>query len=311
MNGTPASSSWTFQAGGERARDLGIDGYYVRNGPARTAEGSVDLEEQEVSHRSGGTSAADQIGVDFLQLVRYGLRSPGDPRVKATITAVDALLKTDTPSGPVWHRYTDDRYGEHDDGSPFDDSGRGRGWPLLVGERGHYALVAGEDPLPYLQAMIRMSGKGGLLPEQVWDADPIEEKRLYPGKPSGSAMPLIWAHAEFIKLAISRHRGAPVDRPPRAYDRYQGRIPQRRWVAWSFRLKRRTMPEGLPLRLLLNAPASVRWGCNGWQNIKDAATEDSGLSVHWLDLPVASLGEGETVQFTFRWYQRGVGGARL
>ena len=54
----------------------------------------------------------------------------------------DALLKVDTPSGPCWHRYNDDGYGEHDDGSAFDGTGRGRPWPLLTGERGHYELCA-------------------------------------------------------------------------------------------------------------------------------------------------------------------------
>ena len=63
-----------------------------------------------------------------------------------TLKIVDELLRTDTPNGPVWHRYNGDGYGEHDDGSAFDGTGRGRGWPLLTGERGHYALLAGEDP---------------------------------------------------------------------------------------------------------------------------------------------------------------------
>jgi glucoamylase len=240
---------WTFQSGGTLAEQLGIPGYYVRLAPAEVAEGEHGLAAQPNEHRLGGAqSASEQLGIDFLQLVRYGLRRPDEPRVKATIKAVDALLKRETPSGPVWHRYTKDAYGEHADGSAFDGSGQGRGWPLLTGERGHYGLVAGEDPLPYLRAMVLMSGKGGLLPEQVWDNDPIPEHKLYPGKPTGSAMPLVWAHAEFIKLALSKSRREPVDRPPRVRDRYHGNIPRRRWVAWSFRLKRRSIPRGFPLR---------------------------------------------------------------
>jgi hypothetical protein len=269
-------------------------------------QGEESLAAQPNEHRLGGAqSASEQLGIDFLQLVRYGLRRPDEPRVKATIKAVDALLKTETPSGPVWHRYTKDAYGEHADGSAFDGSGQGRGWPLLTGERGHYGLVAGEDPLPYLRAMVLMSGKGGLLPEQVWDNDPIPEHKLYPGKPTGSAMPLVWAHAEFIKLALSKSRRGPVDRPPRVRDRYHGNIPRRRWVAWSFRLKRRSIPRGFPLRLLLNAPATVHWGRSGWQDIKETETRDSGLSVHWAELPITDLREGETVNFTFRWLASG------
>ena len=83
----------------------------------------------------------------------------------------------DTPSGPCWHRYNEDGYGEHDDGSAYDGTGRGRAWPLLTGERGHYELCAGRDPLPYLEAMARMASPGGMLPEQVWDAAPIAGAR--------------------------------------------------------------------------------------------------------------------------------------
>lgn len=297
---------WTFRTGGPFAEKLGIPGYYVRIAPPGIAESAPGLQSQTAEHRSGeATPAAEQVGVDFLQLVRYGLRSADDPPVKATIAAVDALLRVDTPSGPVWHRYTGDAYGEHADGSAFDGSGHGRGWPLLTGERGHYAVAAGEDPVPYLRAMISMSGKGGLIPEQVWDADPIPEKELYPGKPTGSAMPLLWAHSEFIKLAVSRARGEPVDRPPRVRDHYHGKVPQRCWVAWSFRLKRRSMPPGFSLRLLLDAAAMVRWGRNGWQDIRETETRDSGLSVYWAELPVDKMQEGETVTFTFRWQSNG------
>src|SRR5205807_899128 len=82
-------------------------------------------------------------GEDVLALVRFGLRAPDDPRIVSTVKAIDALLKVDLPQGPCWHRYNDDGYGEHDDGSPFDGTGRGRAWPLLTGERAHYELAAG------------------------------------------------------------------------------------------------------------------------------------------------------------------------
>ena len=80
--------------------------------------------------------------------------------IRDSIAVVDALLKADTPNGPVWHRYNGDGYGEHDDGVAFDGSGRGRAWPLLTGERGHYELVAGRDPRLYLKTMAAMTGPG-------------------------------------------------------------------------------------------------------------------------------------------------------
>ena len=122
-----------------------------------------------------------------------------------------------------------------------------------------------------------MAGKGGLLPEQVWDSAAIPERGLYPGQPSGSAMPLVWAHAEFIKLALSLAAGAPVDRPVRTWARYGGVRPQLDYVLWQPRQRVQHLIVGQELRLLLSEPALVHWGKNGWQNPMDVATEDWGL----------------------------------
>jgi glucoamylase len=57
------------------------------------------------------------------------------------------------------------------------------------------------------------------------------------------------------------------------------------------------------LCIALTAPARVHWAINGWQQIRDAETRDTGLGVHVADMPVSRLAAGETVQFTFRWRQ--------
>ena len=116
--------------------------------------------------------------------------------------------------------------------APFDGTGIGRGWPLLTGERGHYEIEAGNDPLPYLEAMAAMASPGGMIPEQVWDAEPIPERRLFPGRASGSAMPLAWAHAEFVKLLVSRQINRPFDRPRAMWQRYRGRRPVAAHAFW-------------------------------------------------------------------------------
>ncbi|HDP90185.1 MAG TPA: glucan 1,4-alpha-glucosidase [Thioalkalivibrio sp.] len=154
----------------------------------------------------------------FLELVRLGLRAPDDPHVLKTLPVWDALCRRDTPCGPAWFRYNGDGYGEHEDGAPFDGTGRGRLWPLLTGERGHYELAAGRDPLPFIRALECFANDGGMLPEQVWEAEPIPARGLTPGRGTGSATPLAWAHAEYIRLLRSRKDRKVFDRPDRDAD---------------------------------------------------------------------------------------------
>jgi glucoamylase len=296
--------SWAFVAGTPLASQFGVGGYYIRTVP-------VDA----FSHRQAVAEwvpiknlAADpdlpacaQVATDFLQLVRYGLRAADDSHVRDSLKVVDGLLKVETPSGPVWRRYNDDGYGEHDDGSAFDGEGRGRGWPLLTGERGHYALSSGEDVAPYLKAMMAMSSSLGLIPEQVWDADAIPKYALEPGRPSGSAMPLVWAHSEFVKLCYGRALGRPVDRPAATWARYRGARPQLDYAIWGPNVRLRRLTQGHDLIVALKAPATVHWGVNNWRDVSDVETSDTGLGVHVVHLPVAALTAGESVQFTFFW----------
>ena len=58
------------------------------------------------------------------------------------------------------------------------------------------------------------TSRGALIPEQVWDSPDIPARELFRGKPSGSAMPLVWAHAEHIKLLRSLADGQVYDMPP-------------------------------------------------------------------------------------------------
>lgn len=148
----------------------------------------------------------------FLELVRRGLRDPHDSRIQKTLLVYDAVCQKDTRCGSVWLRYNGDGYGESDDGTPFDGMGRGRPWPLLSGERGHYELALGMDPISFIKTIECSAGSTGLIPEQVWDGKDIPEKGLSNGKGTGSATPLAWAHSEYLRLLRSRQDGAVFDR---------------------------------------------------------------------------------------------------
>ncbi len=300
---------WTYAAGTRLAREHGVDGHYVRIASPDVLAGAPLSTPVPVRNRPPEASmvpADEMVGTDFLALVRFGLRRADDPRILSTLVVADALLRMETPSGPVWHRYNGDGYGEHPDGSAFDGTGVGRGWPLLVGERGHYELAAGRDARPYLEAMRRMGSGGGMLPEQVWDAAPIAERGLGPGRPSGSAMPLAWAHAEYVKLLRSIVLGHAIDRPAAAWHRYHGQAPTATRATWRFTAPRPSMVVGRTLRLEFLAPARVRYTLDSWQGWTDIDARDTGTGVWLVDVPGSDqLRLGDTVEFTVWWPEAG------
>ena len=294
---------WTAVTGTQLAAGQGLPGYYVRVAPKDAVRDRGALQRVLPIKNQAldpGLPASAQIGVDFLQLVRFGLRRPDDPLIAATVRLADMLLKVETPTGPSWHRYNDDGYGEHDDGSAFDGAGRGRAWPLLTGERGHYELAAGRDPLPLLLAMVRMASPGGMLPEQIWDAAPVPSRGLEPGRPTGSAMPLAWTHAEYIKLVVSRALGRPLDRPQRVWQRYAGRRPRVTRVVWCAHAPASELPEGAILTVAVTAPATFRWGFDGWTDICERRTTATTLGLHAVEIDTARLKAGRSIDLTYR-----------
>ncbi len=288
---------WTAVRGTDFARRHGVSGYYLRVMPSSAlSDDSVLARALPIKNRriDPGLRATEQIGVDFLQLVRYGLREANDPLVRDTLVLVDELLRVELPQGPCWYRYTGDGYGEHADGRAYDGSGRGRPWPLLCGERGHYEVARGGKALPLLAAMAAMSSESGMLPEQVWDAAPIAERRLLTGQATGSAMPLAWAHAEYIKLACSILEGRPVDRPEPLWARYRGRRPHAHLWYWSPQAPIRAMPAGRRLGFCLPGPATVSWRVDGGDE-QSLSTRELGIGVHVLRLPVSV--KGRAIEF--------------
>jgi glucoamylase len=243
------------------------------------------------------------VSLDALAFVRFGLRPPDDPRILSTIKVIDATLKVETPRGPVWRRYQGDGYGEHADGGPYDGTGIGRGWPLLTGERGHCELAAGRfDVAEHLaQAMETIAGDAGLLPEQVWDSEDIPERELYLGHPSGAAMPLVWAHAEYLKLCRSLLDNRIFDQPLQTVERYLVQQTTSDRIAWRFNNKVRAMPAGRTLRVETLAPAVVHWSVDDWRTVHDSPTHDMTLGVHVSDLDTRDLGRGDRIHFTFYW----------
>ena len=280
-----------------------MEGYYVRIAPPPSQSGDRSLKRiLPIKNRARDPClpAEEQVSTDFLHLVRWGLRDAHDPLVVDSVKVVDSQLGTQTPTGPAWHRYTGDGYGEQADGSAFNGAGQGRAWPLLTGERGHYEILAGRDPLPYLVAMSAMTGPGGLIPEQVWDAAPLPERHLWPGRPTGSAMPLAWAHAEFVKLATSRELGRPCDRPEAVWQRYGGIRPAVRRVIWTPRFPVTELSAGIGCASAYRSPRRCITGSMDGR-MAGIANLDKRTRRPVADLPVAQLDPGDRIEFTFFW----------
>ena len=301
---------WMYASGANRSRQFDVDGYYVRVAPLSSDDGTSRFQTAvPVKNVAAGFTslAGDLISCDALALVRFGLRRADDPRIRNTLQLIDSLLKVETPSGPAWRRYNGDGYGEHADGSPFDGTGIGRAWPLLTGERAHFELLAGraEEAARLLGGLESLASDIGLIPEQTWDAADIPEKELYFGRAAGSAMPLVWAHAEYVKLRRSLHDGRVFDLPPQTVRRYlvdQVASPR---MAWRFNHKIRALPEGMQLRIETLSPAVVHWTDNRWATATDVTAHDTGLGIHTTDLPTAALTAGSTVMFTIYWPDAG------
>lgn len=297
---------WTYVEDSRIARRVGVPGYYLRIAPPDD-RGEPAKHDDHLQFWYQGPRVKKQyppaaiVSPDALAYVRFGLRSADDPRMVATAKVVDAITRVETPYGPAWHRYNHDGYGEKSDGSPFNGKhGHGRAWPLLAGERAHFELAAGrrEEAARLERAMEQFADASGFIPEQVWDSHDMPEHDLYFGRPSGSAMPLVWAHAEYIKLRRSLREGEIFDLPPQTVRRYlEDRVESPRLV-WRLDHRRRAIPPGKILRIELPRPAVIEWAAGGRADGHSVRTRDSGLGIHYADLPTARLALGDAVEFT-------------
>ena len=296
---------WTYVTDTGLARQHGVDGYYVRIAPPDEAEaespadGFVPIKNRPPGET--GAPASQLVSPDALALVRFGLRAADDPRILNTVKIIDAVLLVETPRGRSWHRYNGDGYGEHDDGSPFDGTGVGRAWPLLTGERAHYELAAGrmDNAVELLHTMEAFASDGGMLPEQVWDAAQLPDRELAPGRPTGAAMPLVWAHAEYVKLRRSLQDGRVFDSPPQPFKRYVVEKRRAQFALWATHQKVRKISAGQSLRLACPSKALVHWSLDNWMTSHDAETRETGLGPWVADLAVADAAPGTLISFTF------------
>jgi glucoamylase len=291
---------FTYVEGTPLAKEHGVRGYYMRVTPPDLIEhkdvGHLRIKMPNLPFGSKHQKAIDIVSPDAIALVRFGLRSADDPRIVDTLKVIDATLMRETTTGTVWVRSTKDGYGEHADGSPFDKTGIGRGWPLFAGERGHYEIAAGngERALEMLKTMARQTSQAGMIPEQIWDADDIPEKFLFNGHPAGSGMPLVWAHSEYIKLLRSLHEGAIWDLPKQTVERYLQQKKTTDFQIWTTMQRRAWLSAGKNLRIDLVGPAKVMWTVE--EKTASASTVDTRFNLHSVMLPLGDAPPGAKIE---------------
>ncbi len=207
--------------------------YFLRVTANNNPDDHSNLEDRNAQ---GAVNESEIVDAGFLELVRYGVRTPDNdyiteslPELDNTLTTHDLRVKYEftypnvSGSFPGWRRYGKDGYGEdtvagrgYNATGKMLPEGRGRVWPIFTGERGHYELAKAtahsdinETELEnlrntYVKAMELFANDGYMIPEQIWDGVGNNDTYQYQlGKGTNSATPLAWSHAEYVKLLRS------------------------------------------------------------------------------------------------------------
>lgn len=287
----------------------GIRRHYIRINPAVSRQGAVgdenpDTGELTLANQKPGDRyqyPANQIvDAGFLELVRFGIRRPRDPLIEDSLKVVDAVLKVDTPNGPCWKRYNHDGYGQRADGTSFKSWGVGHAWPLLMLERATYELAAGRNIDVYLQAAEKFATGVGLFPEQIWDAPDIPAEHMFFGKATGAAIPLLWAHAEYVKLLRSLVDNKIFDRIDPVAERYCNDKPRQVIEVWKMNRQVRSVPAGALLRIQASSPFVLHWTDDEWNTPHDASSTPTALGLEYVDIQVNGA-QKAPLRFTFNW----------
>jgi glucoamylase len=220
---------WTVTTNGP----LAAHSYYIRLSKTGDPDAAINY-----NVGNGGPTLDQRTVIDagFLELVRLGEKAPTDPTIAESLPVVDATIESTTPSGPGWHRYNGDGYGDAaSDGHPWAPTGKGTGhvWPVLSVERAEYDLLTSGSPTPsaVLSSLTEFASGIGLIPEQDWAlpdlapsayGTPPETASIgfVDGKAAGSAAPLVWSAGAAVRLVQDVAAGRLLDRPAGTVERY-------------------------------------------------------------------------------------------
>jgi glucoamylase len=247
---------WTVTSNGPNSPDP----YFIRLSKTGDPNAAISY---NVGNGGPTLDQREVIDAGFLELPRLGLLPADDPDVLRSLQVVDAAIRRDTASGPGWHRYNGDGYGDRDsDGRPWAPTGQGSGhlWPVLAGERAEHHLALGDAATAagLADSMRRFASGFGLIPEQGWenpDLPPspfgtppqVASIGFQNGKPVGSSSPLTWSAAQFVRLVRDLAAGRLLEQPAVTADRYVNHQPPAQTSLQVLEPQDRTAVPGSPV----------------------------------------------------------------
>ncbi len=283
--------SWTVTTNGP----LSADPYFIRLSKGGDPNAAITY-----NLGNGGPDLDQRAVIDagFLELVRLGELAPADPDVARSLAIVDATIRTATPSGPGWHRYNGDGYGDNAaDGRPWAPSGKGTGhlWPVLSAERAEQSLATGDaaGATSLLLGMRNFASGVGLIPEQDWESGPVPASPygtdptiasigFTNGHAAGSASPLTWSAASFVRLTADLAAKRNVALPA---------VTQTRYVAHAQGATSLTVTSPLDHASVAGSPVTVSGTTVAGNTVYVAATNtDANSATTVVSAPAASDG---------------------
>jgi len=210
---------------------------------------------------NGGPNADQRAVADqgFLELTRLGIFAANDPVVANSVAVTDSVIRRTTSTGDGIYRYgtsaagSEDGYGDCNtadgndcsvQGKPWagvcgaqgQNKGSGHLWPALAAERAEHAIATGSGSAATAlwRSMAGTASGIGLLPEQAWEDDLLAASPFgtapecasigfVNGKAAGSASPLTWSEASFVRLSADLRAGRLTDKPADTTARYLNR----------------------------------------------------------------------------------------
>ena len=155
-------------------------------------------------------------------------------------------------------------------------------------------MCAGRDVALHIKAMEQFASTGGMLPEQVWDHADIPSKGMFTGRPAGSAQPLVWAHAEYLKLLRSAADGRVFDRISVVEERYAVAKGKRTFTN-HIEIFEMTRPisaifAGHTLRIVDREHFHVVYSLDNWATTLTAKSRSVGYAGSFADIPTRWIG---------------------